>query len=274
MSSFSKDIEKVEVEYKLTAADNLHAVQYFLYAITHHSTRIEGSTLTQEETNVLLEKGTSIGGKPIEHQNMVLDHYETLLYVLEEAKRKSPVTVGFIQEIASRVMRRTGKYINSVLGNSDERKGDLRKVNVSAGGHYFVDSAKVPNLISQLATTVNEKLPGLQKTEDIHALAFIAHYDLVTIHPFTDGNGRTSRLLMNYIQAYHERPLTLVNSNERVNYIEALKATRESRDTSKIINFLAAQHLRGLSAEVNAFKKSQREPAKPKNREDGYSLIF
>jgi Fic family protein len=274
MSSSWDHIEKLEAEYNATAATVLNVAQFNLYAITHHSTRIEGSTLTQEETNVLLEKGTSIGGKPIEHQNMVLDHYEALLYVLEHARKKSPVTVNLIQQIGSRVMSRTGKEVNSMLGQSDERKGDLRKVNVSAGGHYFVDSAKVPALIAKLVTTVNDKLIHVKTTEDIHSLAFVAHYDLVTIHPFSDGNGRTSRLLMNYIQAYRGKPLTVVDSNERVNYIEALKATREQRDTSKIINFLTAQHIRGLTAEIEAFKKSQKQGDKFKNSDDGYSLIF
>lgn len=273
MTSTWDHIEKLEAQYNATAATALNVEQFNLYAITHHSTRIEGSSLTQEETNVLLEKGTSIGGKPMLHQNMVLDHYEALLYILEHAKKKSPVTVQFIQEIASRVMRRTGKEINSILGTSDERKGELRKVNVSAGGHYFVDASKVPNLIAKLVTTVNEKLSLVKATADIHSLAFVAHYDLVTIHPFSDGNGRTSRLLMNYIQAYHQRPLTVIDSNDRAKYIEAIKATREEKDTSKIINFLASQHMRSLTAEINAYKRAEKSDPGKKN-DGGYSLIF
>jgi Fic family protein len=273
MSALWDHIEKLEAEYSATAATALNVEQFNLYAITHHSTRIEGSSLTQEETNVLLEKGTSIGGKPLEHQNMVLDHYEALLYVLEKAKKKSPITVELIQEIAAKVMLRTGKEINSMLGKSDERKGELRKVNVSAGGHYFVDSAKVPKLTSQLATTVNDKIARAKTTADIHSLAYVAHYDLVTIHPFSDGNGRTSRLLMNYIQAYHNKPLTVVDSNERVQYIEAIKATREKQDTSHVINFLASQHRQNLAREINSFKKSQATGLN-KNKGEGYSLIF
>lgn len=267
------DIEKLESEYKRTAATALNVHQFNLYAITHHSTRIEGSTLTQEETNVLLEKGSSIGGKPVEHQNMVLDHYDALLFVLDHAKKRTPITVDFIKSIGGLVMQRTGRTINSALGSSDERKGDLRKVSVYAGGHYFISADKVPNLISRLATTVNEKLKAVNNTRDIHSLAYVAHYDLVTIHPFSDGNGRTARLLMNYVQAYHGKPLTVVDSNERVNYIESIKATREQRDTSFVINFLAGQHTNMLEKEINAFKKSQgADPGQSKN--GGYSLIF
>jgi hypothetical protein len=79
---------------------------------------------------------------------------------------------------------------------------------------------------------------------------------------------------MTYIQAYHRKPLTVVDSNDRVNYIEAFKATREETDTSKIISFLAAQHARGLSTEIEAFKRSQKQTEKLKNRDEGYSLIF
>lgn len=273
MSSNWDHIEKLETEYNATAATALNVEQFNLYAITHHSTRIEGSSLTQEETNVLLEKGISIGGKPLEHQNMVVDHYEALLYVLEHAKKKSLITVPFIQEIASRVMRKTGKEINSLLGTSDERKGDLRKVNVSAGGHYFVDPAKVANLTTQLAAALNEKNPKVKTTQEIHSLAYIAHYDLVSIHPFSDGNGRTARLLMNYIQAYHNKPLTVIDSNDRVKYIEAIKATRENSDTSLIIDFLTEQHENSLVKEIKSFKQAKNLKT-DKNKGEGHSLVF
>jgi Fic family protein len=78
-----KDIDAITKRYKETAGIAINEEQFNLYSITHHSTKIEGSTLTQEETNTLLEKGISIGGKPIEHQNMVLDHYAALVFILE-----------------------------------------------------------------------------------------------------------------------------------------------------------------------------------------------
>lgn len=259
MEDIWHDIERATDAYRETAGSALNANQFSLYAITHHSTKIEGSTLTEEETNALLEKGLSIGGKPIEHQNMVLDHDEALNFVLKQASTRRPISVEFLQEIASAVMRRTGKEVHSVLGSTDERKGDFRKFQVTAGGHYFVDTQKVRALTVALVEMVQR---------EILTLAFTAHFDLVSIHPFTDGNGRTSRLLMNYIQAYHNTPLTLVDANDRAAYIEALSRSRTIASTEPIVQFLAGQHLNMLNRQLAAYQASKNISAK------GYSLIF
>lgn len=273
MADIWRDIEELTKAYQATAGTAINAEQFSLYALTHHSTKIEGSTLTIEETNTLLEKGISIGGKPLEHQNMVLDHYEALQFVLEEAKKKRILSVAFIQEMGAKVMRRTGREISSALGSTDEKKGDLRKVPVTAGGHYFVDAAKVQAMMQSLVNVINEKIDKATTTEDILVLSFAAHFDLVSIHPFTDGNGRTSRLLMNYIQAYHQQPLTLVNAEDKAAYIQAITQSRNEKSTQAIVTFMAAQHMKELTAQINAYKASQQTGGR-KLKDEGYSLIF
>jgi len=265
-----KDIDAITKRYKETAGIAINAEQFNLYSITHHSTKIEGSTLTQEETNTLLEKGISIGGKPIEHQNMVLDHYAALVFILEEEKKKRPITVSFIQEIAAKVMRRTGKEVTSVLGTTDEKKGDFRKVTVTAGGHYFVDASKVLSKTKSLVKAIANEIKKVKGTEKILTLSFLAHFDLVSIHPFTDGNGRTSRLLMNYIQAYHNLPLTLVNAADKSAYIKALNESRKTENKNAIVTFMAKQHLKELKSRMAAYDGSKDVKTKSK----GYSLIF
>jgi Fic family protein len=267
-------IQKITDEYNKIAGAVLNVEQFNLYALTHHSTKIEGSTLTLEETNALLEKGTSIGGKPIQHQNMVLDHQEALEWMLVASKEKKPISVSFLQELSARVMRRTGREINSILGNTSESQGDFRTVNVSAGGYYFVDQAKVVPMVNDLVLKINERMENVKSIAEILTLSFLAHFDLVSIHPFTDGNGRVSRLLMNYIQAYHRQPLTLVHSEDRVSYIEALKQSREIKDTTPIIEFLANQHQKALFSDIKAFRSSIEFLNNQKGRTDGYSMVF
>jgi Fic family protein len=276
MKTIWDDIDVITERYKKTAGIAINAEQFNLYSITHHSTKIEGSTLTQEETNTLLEKGISIGGKPIEHQNMVLDHYDALVFVLEEAKKKRSITVSFIQEITTKVMRRTGKEVTSVLGTTDEKKGDFRKVTVTAGGHYFVDPGKVPNMVKSLVKVIDTEIKKVKNTEEILTLSFLAHFDLVSIHPFTDGNGRTSRLLMNYIQGYHNLPLTIVNALDRSAYIKALNESRKAENKDAIITFMASQHLKELRSRMAAYDGSKNIKTKGKGlpKGKGYSLIF
>jgi Fic family protein len=276
MKTIWDDIEIATKRYKKTAGTAINAEQFNLYAITHHSTKIEGSTLTQEETNTLLEKGISIGGKPIEHQNMVLDHYAALVFVLDQAKKKRSITVSFIKEIAARVMRRIGKEVTSVLDFTDEKKGDLRKVTVTAGGHYFVDAGKVPSMVKSLVKVIDTEIKKVKSTEEILTLSFLAHFDLVSIHPFTDGNGRTSRLLMNYIQAYHNLPLTLVNAADKSAYIKALNESRKVENKDAIVTFMANQHLKELKSRIAAYDGSKKIKTKGKGlpKGKGYSLIF
>ena len=120
---------------------------------------------------------------------------------------------------------------------------------------------------------INQRLDQPRSTEEILRLSFTAHFDLVSIHPFTDGNGRTSRLVMNYIQAYHQQPLTLVNAADRAAYISAITQSREQENLEPFIQFMAAQHTKELSAQIEAYDKSK-TTGERKSASEGFSMIF
>ncbi len=234
------------------------------YLITHHSSSIEGSSLTEVETNLLLDEGITPEGKPLDHSLMVKDHYSALKFILSEAEQKKPVTPELIKQIASLVNKNTGKITNTVLGQFDDSKGDYRLSSVSAGGHYFISYDKVPGQVLELSNELNKQLENIKKPKDIYTLSFDAHYYLVSIHPFGDGNGRTSRLLMNYIQAYHKQPLSLVFTENKALYIDALKATRSKNDLSHIRTFMNDQLSKYFKQELSSFKK----------KDKGLSFVF
>jgi len=185
------------------------------YSLTYHATSIEGCTLTGVEIRLLLDEGITPKAKPLEHSLMVKDHYEALQFALKKARAKEPVTVGLIQTIGGWVLKNAGKVYNTALGNIDSSKGEFRKRNVSAGGSYFVSYDKVETYTRRLVENLQDEMQGNKSTLDATELAFAAHFDLVTIHPFYDGNGRTSRLLMNYVQAYYNLPLAIVHKEDR-----------------------------------------------------------
>src|SRR5690606_9652509 len=118
-----------------------------------------------------------------------------------------PVTVRLIQELNGLIMKNTGDVKEKMLGKVDVAKGEFRKGNVVAGQTYFPNFDKVEQLTGELAASVQDKMSGNLDFEEKLNLSFDAHFDLVSIHPFYDGNGRTSRLVMNYIQAYYDLPL-------------------------------------------------------------------
>lgn len=262
-------MEKLIQKYKdLKLDDVLDYTKFNLISISHHSTRIEGSTLTEIETQVLLNDGLTPKGKPLTHSLMVKDHYDALIFIIEQARNKRPIYLEFIQEINAHVMKNTGNLYNTVFGQVDASKGMFRKGNVSAGVSYFPNYDKVINLTTNLIASINDKmkLQNISLQDKIN-LAFDAHYHLVSIHPFYDGNGRTSRLLMNYILSYYNFPLTIVNSENKQDYIQSLVDTRKNEDLSFFRNFMNKEYSSFLTMEIQKFQKE----INPKNKK-GFRL--
>ena len=105
---------------------------------------------------------------------------------------------------------------------------------------------------------MNEKLNDVQGTEVLKLAADI-HYNLVNIHPWGDGNGRVSRLMMNYIQFFHNEPPVKMFTEDRTDYIRALNETEEKNDPEIFRQFLASQQLKFFKAELDKYKKKDSE---------------
>lgn len=271
-----RDINSIIREYQSL---NLHAVidydKFYHFSIVHHSSVIEGSTLTENETRLLLEEGITPKGKPLEHSLMVKDHYDALRYVLDAAGMKTPIIVDFIQSINAKVMKHTGGLYNTIFGEIDASKGMFRKGNVSAGGSYFVNFEKVERYTSELAGRLSDNLGAVNSLEEQLNLSFIAHFDLVSIHPFYDGNERSSRLLMNYIQSYFQLPLAIVYQEDKVDYFDALQQARKQENISVFTGFMLEQYKKFLLNEMQQFRKDMSsERPKKNNNGKGFSLFF
>jgi Fic family protein len=239
----------------------------------HHSTVIEGSTLTENETRLLLEEGITPKGKPLIHSLMVKDHYNALQFIIKESKKPKPLTTAFIQQVNAEVMKSTGSLYNTPLGEVDASKGEFRKGNVSAGGSYFVNYDKVPAYTARLVQSLNEKMAGtLTEIEKIE-LSFSAHFDLVTIHPFYDGNGRTSRLLMNYLQALYSLPMAIVFKEDKNDYYTALQQARKQESMQPFYSFMYAQYRKHLLNEIQVFKEAINKDI-PAKKSGGFSVFF
>ena len=260
---------------ELHLQDVLDHEKFNEYSIVHHSSGIEGSTLTEVETRLLLEEDITPKGKPLMHSLMVKDHYAGLRYVLETAGAKKAITVEFIQYINAVVMKNTGSIYNTVFGEIDASKGMFRKGNVSAGGSYFPNYDKVIPYTTELVKRLDEDLPYIQGDEEQLKLSFTAHFDLVSIHPFYDGNGRTSRLLMNYIQAYHGLPLAIVFKEDKADYYVALQETRKQEDMQIFYSFMFGQYRKHLEQEISSYVQAMSQQSLPKKgKGNGYSLFF
>ncbi|MFT6746604.1 MAG: Fic family protein [Glaciecola sp.] len=238
------------------------------YAITAHSTQIEGSTLTQADTSLLLDEGITPKGKPLTHTLMVTDHHKALLLVKSIAKSNQAITADTIQLINGAVMKSTGDIKNTALGTIDTSKGELRKGSVYVSARYFMSHEKVPGALNDLCYQINEGIKRASSLKEKITLCFAAHYELVTIHPFYDGNGRTSRLLMNLLQEKFDLPMSSIYKEDKLAYINALESTREKESMIPFDGFMISQYSKYLVEDIKLFNKQN------KGKDDGFGLSF
>lgn len=254
---------------ELGIADTIDHEKFSSISIVHHSTVIEGSTLSELETQVLINDELTPKGKPFIHSQMVLDHYEAIKFVIQEARKKTPITVDLIQKINSLSIKNTGNIYDTVLGVVDASKGEFRKGNVFAGDTYFPNYDKVEKLTKGLVDGINKIMEKDLSLEDKINLSFDAHYNLVSIHPFYDGNGRTSRLLMNYLQSYYKLPLAIVHKENKVAYIQSLIDTGKNEDLKIFRKFMYKEYSNLLKSEIKKYEEMQRP-----NKGKGFAILL
>ena len=267
----SQIISLTEEFNSLQLSKNIDFDKFNEYAITHHSTTIEGSTLTETETRLLLDEGITPKGKPLLHSLMVLDHYNALLFVIQSAKEKKVISPDFIRQINAQVMKQTGTLYQTIFGELDSSKGVFRKGNVSAGNSYFVNYDKVEMLVKNLCEAIENKIKTVKTIEEKLDICFDAHFDLVSIHPFYDGNGRTSRLLMNYLQLIFHLPMAIVFKEDKAEYFDALMQTRQEKDLKIFRDFMYLQYGKYLKLEIT---KVQELNQNTKDKGSNYSFVF
>lgn len=243
--------------------DSIDYEKFCMISIVYNSSKIEGCSLSELDTKILIEKNITARGKPLSDHLMIKDHYNAFLMVKESANIKRKFSIDLIKEVNSFVMSSTGGLVSSIAGDFDTSKGDLRLAQVYVDKKYFPDFSKVPNLLKQFVENINSRIYSV-KGDEIVKLAADIHYNFVNIHPFGDGNGRTARLLMNYIQLYYKEPLIKIFTEDRAEYIDALNETEANEDLDIFRSFICRQQTKFYEAELDKYKKSK----------SGFSLLF
>jgi len=243
--------------------ESLDYEKFCMISIVFNSSKIEGCSLSETDTRVLLENNITALGKPLTDHLMVKDHFAAFLRIKELAAVKQKLSIEFIQEIASLVMKSTGGKVSAISGNFDTSRGDLRLAQVYVDKKYFPDFAKVPDLLNKMVENVNDRIDSV-KSNEILKLSADIHYNFVNIHPFGDGNGRMARLLMNYIQLYHREPLIKIFTEDRAEYIDSLNETESLSDLEVFRGFVCRQQIKFYMAELKKYR----------NGAPGFSLLF
>jgi Fic family protein len=199
--------------------------EYYRIGLTYSSNALEGNSLTETETKIVLEDGITIGGKPLKDHFEAIGHSEAFDLLYKLAKKP---------EITERQILELHKLF--YLRIDVKQAGRYRKIGVVVTGSTldFPRPAELKKVMLDFITDIPKQRAGN------HPIAFAAwlHIRLVSIHPFVDGNGRTARLVMNLALLQAGYPITIIPPILRGDYIDALKASNRG-DHQQFVNLLS-----------------------------------
>ena len=217
----------------------------FMIDYTYHSNAIEGSTLTLEETALVIKEGVTIGGKPLQHHLEAIGHRDAYLYVEDLIKNK----VG--------ISEKTIRHIHAlILMDRQSDKGVYRSVPVKIGSFYPCHPYEVPVQMEQLIAKYNDEMQAM------HVIERVALFHLVfeTIHPFIDGNGRVGRLLLNFELMREGYPPVNIKFSDRTKYYECFRQyhASDNKDTSNMTELIGSYAIDELKRYIEIAEQSDK----------------
>lgn len=231
---------------------------------TYNSNAIEGSTLTRGETLFFLQEGLTVEGKPLQDFMDAKNHHEAIEFLYEVIKNERPVSEGLIKEINALLLKGvTHTLAKDQFGNKTNKvatPGQYKKlpnhVQLADGAlHRYVEPEQVGPQMRELVDWLNKNSGSLHPA----VVGAIAHYNLVRIHPFDDGNGRGARILMNLILIKNGFPPAVIKNEQRRLYLDTL-AQADEDSLTPFINFtteslVATQQIMVSDLKLNPDKK-------------------
>lgn len=218
--------------------------QAFDIEYTYESNKIEGNTLTLQETAIVLEKGLTIGGKSVNEHLEVINHAHAIQFIKDLATQNVAITEHDILQIHHLILQ----------GIDDLNKGKYREVQVLISGakHIPPQPYDVPQEMQKLMNWYKDNKNQLHPVE----LSAEMHERLVTIHPFIDGNGRTARLLMNLILLQNGFPIAILkgDADSRLTYYNALEVAQTQNNKKPFKNLIAQNVVETMQRIINVVK--------------------
>ncbi len=188
--------------------------EWFRVELTYTSNAIEGNTLTRQETALVVDKGLGIEGKTLKEVMEAAGHARAFDYIEQfVGGDRTDITEDLILSLHERILG----------GTADVNAGRYRSVPVRIAGSRAVmpNYLKVPDLMAAFATWLKS-----ENSDHPAKIAADAHFRLVSIHPFVDGNGRTARLLMNLLLMQTGYPAAILRPEDRSTYITSLETAQ------------------------------------------------
>lgn len=249
METLLKKYDVLVTEYNKTIVDSFSIEDFKEYneiLFSAHSCAVEGNTFTVDETRELREKGLNLKlqNRSLYEAYEILDHFKAYEFVFSNLTQ--PLTETLIKEVQKILTENTLKFAKGF------EPGAYTNTQMAAGdtifGDYKVNIARMPTLVSATQTAIEKA--------ELHPLEICArfHQFFIYLHPFPDGNGRTGRLISNFILAKFSQPHVIIGAAEKADYIEALKQSDKHKDPGILTVFFAKTSMQRMSKEMDQKK--------------------
>ena len=238
--------ESLRCKYQALIINKMDREEYTKYnevLFSTHSCAIEGNSFSVDDTRKLKEKGLGMipAGKTLFEAFEMLDHFEAFEYVIQNAQH--PLDEALLKEINKRVTLHTISY-----RSPEAIPGEYTTTDMAAGDTVFGDHEQLIAKVPKLLESTEKAIASAAVHPMILAARFHGFYEY--LHPFRDGNGRTGRLVSNYILLRSGHPLLIIPSEARQEYISALRMIRTEATDEHLVHFFFKMAMRRMEDEL------------------------
>lgn len=238
--------ESLRCKYQALIINKMDREEYTKYnevLFSTHSCAIEGNSFSVDDTRELKEKGLGMipAGKTLFEAFEMLDHFEAFEYVMQNAQH--PLDEALLKEINKRVTLHTISY-----RSPEAIPGEYTTTDMAAGDTVFGDHEQLIAKVPKLLESTEKAIASAAVHPMILAARFHGFYEY--LHPFRDGNGRTGRLVSNYILLRSGHPLLIIPSEARQEYISALRMIRTEATDEHLVHFFFKMAMRRMEDEL------------------------
>ena len=242
-------------------------MQKFRLDWNYHSNHLEGNSLTYGETKALILFGLTAQGKPLKDHFEITGHDEAVKWIEDIVKQERPLTESFIRELHELLLQKSYE-VDAITpdGKPTKRRIEIGQYK-TAPNHVLTKTGEIfrfstpeetPAKMHDLMDWFREKQANLDTEPVLLAAEF--HYKFIRIHPFDDGNGRTARLLMNFILMQYGYPPVIIKTEDKQNYFNVLRLA-DADIFEPFYNYIADNLSRSLTIMIKGAKgESIEEP--------------
>ena len=254
-----EDLQKISV-YPLDLQERIR--EKLRVEWIYNSNAIEGSSLTLGQTIFFLQEGLTVEGKPFQDFLDARNHSEAIDYLYAIVRSERPITQTFVKEINALLLSGVSytKAIDSLgrISKKPATAGQYKQLPnhvMKRDGtiHYYVEPLQVAIQMEELISWLDSHMDQLHPV----VLASIAHYNMVRIHPFDDGNGRGARLLMNVLLMKHKYLPAIVEQQKRREYLSALQSS-DGGNLGIFIEFIASSLFKTQESIIEVLREYDR----------------